>query len=162
MDFGGAFSSLSQIPLDWLIIGVFFVLVTIDAIRAGSVRAASLAISFPLSVYLYQLLSQSILISTIDKQFSSNLEQVLIFAILEVVVFVCLHQMLYSFDAYTSIISAVVCGLAATVAVLSVWTNLPILQSLWHFTPQVQGVFGTSYRFFWLIAAYLALAFIGG
>lgn len=161
MDLSSALTIFSKIPIDWMIIGIFFLIVTVDAIRAGCVRAASLAISFPISVYLYQMVSQTILLSTIDAQFKSNLEQALIFAILEVIVFVCLHQMLYSFDAYTSIMSAVVCGIAATVAVLTVWTNMPLLQAIWAFNPQIQAIFDASYRLLWLLASYLALAFIG-
>lgn len=161
MDFGGAFSSLSQIPIDWMIIGVFFIIVFVDAIRTGSIRAASLAVSFPLTAYLYQMLAQTALFSSVAAQFKTNLEQALIFAILEVVIFVCLHQMLRSFDTYTSIMSAAVCGLAATMAVLAAWTGVPVLQSIWHFDPLIQTIFGASYRFLWLLAAYLALAFIG-
>src|SRR5579859_4360250 len=118
MDFHGAYAALSQIPIDWLIIGVFFVIVFADAIRVGSVRAASLALSFPISALMFQMIPQTFFLSTLSDQFPHNIEQALIFAILEVIIFVCLHQMLYSFDAYTSLTSAAVCALAATVAVL--------------------------------------------
>ncbi len=161
MNFGGAFSALSQIPIDWMIVGIFFVVVAADALRSGSFRAAAIAISFPLSALLYQMIPQTALLSAVFAQFPKAFEQALLFVILEVIIFVCLHQMLRSFDASTSLLSAGVSGLAATVAVLVVWTDLPILQSLWHFDAGIVAIFGASYRFFWLIGAYLALAFLG-
>lgn len=161
MDFGGAFSAFSHVPIDWLIVGVFFLIVTADAMRAGAIRAAAISLSFPLSALLYQMIPHTILLSTISSQFSSAIEQALLFAILEVVVFVCVHQMLSSFNSYASLFSAVVSGLCATIVVLVIWTQMPILQSVWHFDSTIQAIFGASYRFFWIIASYLLLAFIG-
>jgi hypothetical protein len=161
MNFGASFSAFSHIPIDWLIIGIFFVVVFTDAVRAGSIRAAAISLSFPLSAFLYQMIPQTTLFSTISGQFSSSLDQALLFAILEAVVFVCVHQMLSSFNAYASIFSATVSALCATVVVLVIWTQMPVLQSVWHFDSTIQVIFGASYRLFWIIASYLALAFIG-
>jgi hypothetical protein len=161
MNFSGAFSAFSHIPIDWLIIGVFFIVVFTDAVRAGSIRAAAISLSFPLSALLYQMIPQTVLLSTISGQFSSTIEQALIFAILEVVIFVCVHQMLSSFNAYASIFSATVSALCATVVVLVVWTQVPVLQSVWHFDATIEAVFGASYHFFWITGAYLLLAFVG-
>ena len=161
MDFGSVSSTVSAVPVDWIVIGAFFIIVSADALRAGSVRACALALSFPLTFLLFQILPQTFLLSPTLASFSSPLAQAVVFLILEAILFVCLHKMLASFDVYTSFHSAVVSGFAATVVVLVVWTQTPALQSLWHFTPQLQSIFGASYRFYWLIAAYLLLAFVG-
>ncbi|HEV3245109.1 MAG TPA: hypothetical protein VG102_02025 [Candidatus Paceibacterota bacterium] len=160
MNFSSAYSALSHAPIDLLIIGIFFLLVAADALRAGSIRAAALALSLPLSSLLYQMVAQTVLLSTIVGQFSKGFEQAILFFLIEAVLFVCLHQMLSSFERYTSLLSAVVSGLAATVVVLVVWTQTPVLQSVWHFGPQIEALFGAPYRFFWFMASYLALAFL--
>ena len=161
MNFGGAASAFSQIPIDWLIIAVFFITVTVDAVRAGSVRACAFALSLPVSFFLFQLIPQTIVLGPLTAAFQSPIEKAVIFLILEVVLFVCVHQMLFSYDRYSSVFSAVVAGLSATVVVLVIWIQIPALQSLWHFDGQVQTIFGGSYSFLWLIASYLGLAFIG-
>lgn len=161
MDLGGAFSAVSQIPIDWLIAGVFFIVVAADALRAGCARACALAISFPLSSLLFQLIPQTALVGAVAGQFQNSIEQALLFIILEVVLFVCVYQMLFAYDRYGSLVSTAVAGLAATIVVLVVWTQTPVLQSLWHFDSQMQNIFGASYRFLWLVGAYLALAFVG-
>lgn len=161
MNLGSAYYVISMVPLDWIVIGAFFVIVAVDALRSGSVRACALALSFPLASILFQITSQTAGIGSVLTQFSGLVAQAVIFLIIEVVVFVCLHRMLMSYDRYKSFLSATVSGFAATVVVLTIWVQLPSLQSLWHFSPQIQHIFGSSYRFFWIIAAYLALAFVG-
>lgn len=161
MNLQSALSAFSGVPADWIIIGALFIIVTADAVRAGSVRAAAIALSFPLAAVLYQLIPGTVVLSAIAKQFPTSIEQAALFAIIEIVVFVCIHQMLFSYDRYSSVLSAGVCGLAAVIAVLVVWTETPVLQSLWHFDTQIQAIFGSSYRLFWLVGSYLALAFVG-
>jgi hypothetical protein len=161
MDLSNLLSVVSSIPVDWLVIGVFFVLVAADALRAGSTRAAALSISLPITLFLFQMIPQTVLLGSLSGQFHSSLEQAIIFFVLEAVLFVCLNHMLFSFDQYTSLLSSFVAAFVATVVVLVVWTQVPALQSLWHFDPQVQAIFGDPYRFLWLIFSYLALAFAG-
>lgn len=156
-----AFSTFSQIPIDWLLIGVFFVLVAADALRAGSTHATALSVSLPVSLFLYSTLSKTIIIGSFLGQANSSIAQAAIFLILEVILFVCINQMLYSFEHFTSLLSSTVAAFAATVVVLVIWLQVPALQSLWHFDGQIQTIFGASYSFFWLIAAYLALAYAG-
>jgi len=161
MDLSAIYSVFSHVPVEWIVIGAFFLLIVADALRAGSVRAASLALSFPITGMLMQMIAQTALLSTVVGQLKNNIEQVILFAIIEAVIFVCVHQMLYSFDPYTSLVSSIVCGLAASVVVLVVWVETPALNAIWQFDPNIQAIFGHSFGFFWLIASYLALAFIG-
>ncbi|MBI4090795.1 MAG: hypothetical protein HY422_02120, partial [Candidatus Komeilibacteria bacterium] len=57
-------------------------------------------------------------------------------------------------------IQAAIAGVAAAGVVVTMWVATPPLQSLWQFGPQVQEIFGETYRFFWLISAFAALAFV--
>ncbi len=160
MDFAGAYSAISQVPVDWLVSGLIFIIVSADALRCGSIRAGAIAISLPLATFLYPMLSLTIGLSAITGHFQSQLAQDISFLVLEAILFACVHQMLYSFDRSASFLLAMLCGLAATIVVLVVWAQSPILESIWHLSPPLQTVFGQSYRFLWLLGSYLALAFV--
>lgn len=161
MDFNGAISALSGIPLDWIVIVAFFIIVSADALRAGSRRAATLSLSLPVTAYLFKLVPQTILLGSLSASFKSNIEQVVFFIIIEVVLFVCIHQMFAMYDGYTSLFSAAISGFAATVVVIAVWVQVPILASLWNFGPHVQHIFGNSYSLLWFVFAYFCLAYVG-
>jgi len=157
----GTLSALSAIPLDWIVIVAFFIIVSADALRAGSTHASALALSLPISSLLFKLVPQTILIGTLTASFKSEIEQVIIFAIIEVILFVCFNQMFFAYDRYTSLFSAAISGLAATIVLVAVWVQVPVLESLWQFGPSVQGIFAASYVLLWFIFAYLALAYVG-
>ena len=161
MDFGSSLNILESIPVDWIIIGVFFLLVAADSLRAGSGHAIAFSLSLPISFFIFEAIPQTAFFGALGAQFTLPLEQAILFLVIEAVLFVCLNQMLFSFEHYTSLLSSAVAGFAATIVLLIVWVQVPALQSLWHFGPQVIAIFGASYRFFWLIGSYLALAFVG-
>jgi hypothetical protein len=160
MDIGSSLNALESIPVDWIIIGVFFLLVAADALRAGSAHAIALSVSLPISLFIFQAVPQTAFFGAIAAQFNQPVEQAVLFLIVEAVLFVCVNQMLFSFERYTSLLSSAVSGFAATVVLLVIWVQIPALLSVWHFDPQVRAIFSESYRFFWLLASYLALAFI--
>jgi|SRR5665213_218668 len=161
MDFQGALSALSAIPLDWIVIAAFFIIVSADALRSGSAHASALALSLPITSFLFKLVPQTILIGSLTASFKSEIEQVIIFAIIEAILFVCFNQMFLTYDGYTSLFSAAISGLAATIVLVAVWVQVPILESLWRFDPSILGIFGTSYVFLWFLLAYFALAYVG-
>jgi hypothetical protein len=162
MDFGSSLNVLESIPVDWIIIGVFFLLVAADALRGGSSHAMAFCLSLPISLLIFQSITKTIALGALDAQMQLPLEQAVLFLIIEAVLFVCVNQMLFSFEHYTSLLSSSVAAFASTIVLLVVWIQIPVLQSIWHFGPQIQIIFGQSYRLFWLLASYLALAFIGG
>ncbi|HTR19016.1 MAG TPA: hypothetical protein VMH91_03520 [Candidatus Paceibacterota bacterium] len=162
MDFQGATSAISSVPLDVLVIGIFFLIVSADSLRSGPTRATALALSLPITLYLFQIVPKTILVGSLTASFKGEIGQLVIFLVIEAILFVCFHQMFFAYDRYSSLLNAAIAGAAATAVLVVVWIQTPVLSSLWQFGPHMQFVFGNSYSFFWFILAYFALAYVGG
>jgi len=67
--------------------------------------------------------------------------------------------MISSYGLTGSFITSALGAIAATIAIVFVWVQIPGLLALWHFGSGIQTAFGVAYRFWWLIVAYIALAF---
>lgn len=150
-----------SIPVDWMIIGGFALLAALDCVRSGARRVSQLSLAFPLSALLMQSLPGVYILGDIASQFSTPLMQALILGILFVALYLFLGRIGLSWGGEAGQpIQAALAGVAATGIVVTMWVATPSLQSLWQFGPQVQEVFGETYRFFWLIGAFAALAFV--
>lgn len=154
--------SPAHLSIDWIIIGVLAIAIALDAIRSGSARAASLALAAPLTLLLFNALSQAMILGAIVVQFSGTSAQMLLFAAIFIAMFLFVNRIVDSFSENVGIARAAIAGVAATAVLLEVWLQVPGLQSLWHFGPQIQTMFGEAYRFWWLLIAYAALAFVRG
>ncbi|HUO50754.1 MAG TPA: hypothetical protein VMU25_04300 [Candidatus Paceibacterota bacterium] len=161
MDFHSAFSALSIIPTDWIIIACAFILIAADALRGGSMRAASIALALPIALYLFSSIPQTFFLGNFAKQLSNPYAQAGMFAFLAAIIFICIHQMILTFDISSSFTSSAISALAAVILILVVWVQLPALGQIWHFGPLIQSIFGEQYRAFWIVGSYLALAFVG-
>ena|SRR3989338_1656743 len=160
MDLGSVVAAWAHWPTDWIIIGAFAAIVALDTIRAGANRASALAIAFPIATILYSAIPQTFALNTIAQQFNAPIAQIALFAVLLVITYILIHRILSFYGASSSsAIPAIVTGLAVAAVVVVFWLQIPPLQSIWHFGPQVSAVFAESYRFFWILAAYAALAF---
>lgn len=124
-------------------------------------RAASLALALPIALYIFGAIPQTYFLGDFAKQLANPYAQAGIFALLAAIIFTCIHQMILTFDVSSSFTSSAVSGLAAVIMILVVWVQLPALEQIWHFGPQIHAIFGASYRVFWIVASYLALAFVG-
>lgn len=150
-----------SIPVDWMIIGGFALLAALDCVRSGARRVSQITLAFPLAALLMQSLPQAYLLGDIASQFSTPLMQVLILGLLFVTLYLFLGRIGLSWGGEEGLtIQAAIAGVAAAAMVATMWVATPSLQSLWHFGPQVQEIFGETYRFWWLIASYAALAFV--
>ena len=99
----------------------------------------------------------------IADQHNSPLLNTVFVLILLAVVFVCMYRITDTYGADSSHpIQALLAGLAVAVVAVVIWLQIPSLDSVWHFGPQVQALFGAAYRFWWLLIAYIALAFARG
>lgn len=161
MDWQSYVQSALHIPADWLIIAVFAIFASFDALRSGPSKEIALAIALPISLLLYKSVAATILLSTIAKQFTSPFGQMLLFGVILIVLTVLFHRMTYSWSGGTSKpLQALIVGIALAVIAVSIWIQFPPFTALWHFGSTVTAVFGAAYALWWLLAAYVALSFV--
>ncbi len=159
MDFTAWGNLFAHWPTDWILIGAFAAFAALDAMRSGSARAAALILSLPAALLLLQELPKAFFLGPLAAQVSSPFAQLAIFVALSVVLYIAAHRVIFTFSDGAQPIQALITGLAAAIVLVIIWLQVPALHSLWHFGDQVQAVFGAAYRFWWLVGAYLGLAF---
>ena len=160
MDFSAWGGLLTHWPFDWILIGALVAFAALDAMRSGSTRAASLTLSLPVSLLLLQELPKAFLVGPLASPSAQPIQQLVIFLLIAAAMYVAAHKMIFTFSNGTGPVQALVTGLAATIVLVIVWLQVPALQTVWHFGPQVGMVFGAAYRFWWLLGSYAALAFV--
>ncbi|MDO8514104.1 MAG: hypothetical protein Q7S50_01010 [bacterium] len=160
MDFNAWGVAFSHWPTDWIIIGAFAAFAALDTMRSGTARAAALMLSLPATLFLVGVLPKAALIGPASAQFTAPLAQLAIFAVIFAALYVVAHRAIFTYSDGASVVQALIAGLAATIVLVVVFLQIPALQSLWHVGGSVQMVFGEAYRFWWLVGAYSALAFV--
>jgi hypothetical protein len=159
MNLHAATGILNGIPVDWLIIILAGLLISGEALYAGSRHASALSLSIPIASLMFAAISRAAYLGQMLQKFSTPAEQAILFAIIAVIIFICTDRILSSFGNYGTPLFAVISGIAATIVLAVFWIQIPALQSVWHFGTQIQSVFGDQYRFWWLLGSYIALAF---
>jgi hypothetical protein len=152
----------SGVPVEWLVLGLCLIILTGLTMMQGSVYTTALALALPVVSVLYGGITHTAILGTISKQFSSSVEQAVLLAILTAVIYVCMYRICATFDHSAGFFVSLICAVAATIVLIIVWVQIPLLESFWQLGPTVQTIFGDGYRLFWLIGAYLALAFARG
>ncbi|MBI4079817.1 hypothetical protein HY414_01130 [Candidatus Kaiserbacteria bacterium] len=161
MNFDAVMSTVTSIPIDWFIIGGFALVAALDCVRSGAKRVTQLALAFPLAALLMQSLPNAYILGGIASQFSTPLMQALLLGVLFVALYLFIGRIGLSWGGGEGqTIQAAIAGVAAAGVVMTMWIATPALQSLWQFGPQIQEIFGETYRFFWLIGAFAALAYV--
>lgn len=152
--------TLTHTTIDWIILAVFALLITFDAMRSGSGRAAVIAVAFPLSVFAYELIPHTFFLGNFANALSTPVLQAGLFILTFGIFFLLLHRMVYNLGAFSGGFAlALLSGISATVAAIAMWIQEPALQNIWHFGPLVETVFGGSYTLGWMLLAYIILAF---
>jgi hypothetical protein len=152
---------LAHTPIDGVIIVALLIVLVIDSLRSGTARAATLAVVFPLTFFFSNLLSEAAILGPMLDKLTSPYAQAAVFALLFGVLFVLVYRIMYALGGSGSTPTvSIVAGLSATIITLVMWLQVPALQSIWHFGPIIETVFGTAYAFWWLIAGYLLMAFV--
>ncbi len=163
MHLASATALFSHIPSDWILLGVILAVIAIDCVRAGTTRATALSLALPLTLVTTQFVAGAQLIDGISKQFSSPLSQALFVLVILAIYFIAMYRM---FDRYRAdsgnTLQALIAAVAALVILLTVWMQLPALEHYWHFKEPFATLFGSAYRFWWLLAGFVALAFARG
>lgn len=156
-------STLSHISIDWLILFVLVVLLTIDALRAGSGRTAAIALALPIAGFIFEGAGHTALISTIIAQATAPAAQAGIFIALCIGAYFIINRMMPHYDDISGApLLGILAGVASAIAIVSTWVHLSFLATIWHFGPSITHLFDDPFRIWWLIAAYLALAFVRG
>jgi len=153
----------SGVPLDWVVIVVFVIIMSADALRGGPSRATALALALPLTLIVASALPDARLMGSIASQLNTPLIAALLHGILLVIVFICMYRITDTYGADSSHpVQAVFSGVAVAAIAVVIWLQIPALDSVWHFGPQIQAIFGEAYRFWWLLVSFVALAFARG
>jgi hypothetical protein len=141
-------------------IAILAALFVMLSVWRGSAVAVTLTLAAPLALLVTQALSSAAFLGSVAQQFPTGTPQALLFLAVLIAVSILIHRITSSFSDGGGMLTSLVAGLAVTAVLIVVWIQVPALQSLWHFGPQVQAVFGAAYRFWWLLSALLALAFV--
>ena len=163
MDFSSGYSlvanALAHWPTDWIVLGAAAALLSLDALRSGPARAATLALVLPAALLLMQLLPRAAFVGSVIAGFDNAFKDLIIFSVISVLLYIVIHKIIFSFSDSDGPLPALIAGVSAAIVLIVVWLQVPALGTLWHFGPQVQAVFAESYRFWWLLVAYAGLAF---
>ena len=161
MNLDAASNFFSHIPTDWIVIIAFAILIAFDAVRSGTGRACALALSLPVTLFLISEIPHAKVLSGIASQFGTPTLKAVLFGIVFVVAYILVRRMSAAYrNNNGASIQAVIAGVATAAVLVVVWLQVPELQSVWHFGAQVQAVFGEAYRFWWVMGAFAALAFV--
>ena len=146
---------------DWSIIFSLVVIVTAIAVKWGTARACVIAVTLPVSAFIYTLVHDGFLVSSIDSHLSSPLMQSGIFAIISIFVYIMTHRMYRNYvNEGESIIFALLAGIATTCIILVVWIHTPALTSIWNFIPMIDTIFGATYALWWMLISLLVLGYV--
>ncbi len=156
-------NAFAHIPIDYLLIAGCFVVVAFDTFRSGAGRACALALSFPVSAILLTTLPSAAFVGAITAKLSTPVLQAVLFAVVFAIAYVLVHRIgvFYGNEAGRPLL-AILAGLAGTAIVLAFWIHTPALQAVWQFSAAIHALFADSYRFWWLLGSYAALAFVRG
>jgi hypothetical protein len=150
----------ASMPMDWLVLGVFAIIMIVLTLRSGPRIACTFALALPLALFLFQTLSSTVLLSAIVGQFASEPSQSALFGLVFVVsVFLSFRIVGPDIGGGASPVQSILVGLAATAIALVFWLDVPALSTLWHFGSLVQSVFAPMYRLWWMVGGLLMLTF---
>lgn len=156
-------SSISHISIDWLIIAGLVILLTIDALRSGSGRTAAIALALPSAALFFDGLAKTVFLGSAMASATSPTAHAAIFMVLVVALYFIINRMMPHYDDISgSPLLGVLAGIATTVAILATWVHLSFLSSIWKFGPTITLVLDDPFRLWWILASFLALAFVRG
>ncbi len=154
-------SLYNAVPTDWMIIAVLAIFAAFDALRSGARRIASLSLALPVAALLFGAISSAAFLGDAVAQFSSPVPQAALFFILLIGIYILINRIGLAWGSESGqTLQAALAGVAAVALAVVIWIQIPALDALWHFGPQMQLIFGETYRFWWLIGSYAALAFV--
>ena len=149
-------------PADWVILSGIAALFALECFKYGSNRTSAIAIAMPVCFLIAQWLPTTFITDTVARELVQPIYLASMFAVVFVGVYLLAYRMVFSFNSTGSVLQALLCGGAAAVIIVVVWIQTPGLKDLWQFSPQITYLFVESYRAWWLVGGYVALAFALG
>ena len=153
---------IPNVPVDWMVIGLFAIFLIVVTLRMGTRVPLALALSLPLVAFIVDAIPSTALLSSLH-QSSNPLVQLAIatgvFVVLYIVIFRALGG---GFMKSALPLTAILASLAATIIAVVFFNEILGENTVWHFGSQMQTIFGAAYRLWWLLASFLVLAFIRG
>lgn len=146
-------------PMDWVVIGVFAALWTLESLRSNGGRAAALALALPTVLAITTVLPDAFFAGKLISGITSPWAATAVFLVILAIMFVLVRHMMGESFASSGPLFALIAGCAVTVVTLIVWLNTDALNTLWDFSPQIETIFDGMWTFWWLTGAYAALAF---
>ena len=111
--------------------------------------------------YVLDTLPNTFFVSKITHQLSGSLVQLVLALATFLVLFILVYRTLSGGFLRSALpVTALVASFAATVIVVVFLNSILGQNSIWHFGPQVQAIFGATYGLYWILVSYLALALI--
>ena len=154
-------SWLAHIPFGWIVFVLLVLILTIDAMRSGSVHASVLAITAPVSLFFFDLISHTVVVGNLITAITIPYVMAGLFLALFVVVFLLVNRMTASFaGASGGLFFSFLSGLSGTIAVMLLWLQIPALMTLWNPGSQIHAIFGLPYALLWFLGIYVVLAFV--
>ena len=153
-----AVGALGSVTADWAVLLALCVLIALDTYRSGPGRASAIILSLPTALFLYQLLPSAAFVGSVTSV-SMPVFDAFLFLLIAGGMYLLMRRMDMSYGA-GSLMQGVMAGVAVDSALTVVWLEVPALDSVWHFGEQVRAIFSESYRLWWLLGAFVAIAFV--
>lgn len=152
------------IPFDLLILSGILIILAIDSLRSGIGRACAISIALPIVLVLYSLIPKTIALGTIPMLSASPSAEAITFGVLAFGTYLLMRRISLEYieSGTGEPVQALIAGGAATAVFIVVWLQFPAGQEVWQLSDKVTTLFSESYRLFWLLGSYLALAFARG
>jgi len=147
-------------PTDWYILGGLAVLSIVDTIRSGSQRSTAVVLALLATAILYTYMSQALVIGNVITALTLPITHVVVFGVLFAFMLVAaLHIISYGIDDGKPVL-AILLALATVILLVLIWIQVPVLQSIWLFSPPIKALFSESYRLFWALGALGIFAYV--
>ncbi len=163
MDLTAVQGVFNAFPIHWFFLGGFFVVLVLDSLRKGTARATALALALPFAGFLTTLIPQTAFLKDVTFV-SQGYGPLTVFGTLFLVSYFLFRRMgIEHFESgIGEPIQSLMASLAASVVLILVWVHTPALSGFWTLGEPFSSLFAESYRLFWLLGSYLALAFARG
>lgn len=150
---------ISQLPMDWVILALFAVIVTLITLRVGTQYAVAFALAAPFTLFIYNALPWSAFVGPYTSRLVDPSVQAAVVGAMLIAFCVLIYRMMPR-NLLTGAfpIQAILSGIAAAIVLAIVLLQFPALGTFLPLSPLMHTIFGPSYNIFWIIAAYIALA----